>query len=137
VRLRRKSFLKIKNRKTKNRNRRNEKIKEAKIPESLEKRKRLQELRNGEARIVLHARPLPTASDRHKQRTARKNLPHLNSAPNEATTSIRLKAMMVCRDLRGNIEPGKWNPGRRGRLGARGAEPRGQVGVDSGRRAIC
>jgi hypothetical protein len=51
-----KFFSKIKNQKIekpKNRNRRNEKIEEPKIPESLEKRKRLQELRNGEARIVL------------------------------------------------------------------------------------
>jgi hypothetical protein len=40
----------------------------AKIPKSLEKQKRLQELRNGEARIVLALPPLPTHS--HKQRTA-------------------------------------------------------------------
>jgi hypothetical protein len=43
--------------------------------------------------------PLPTHS--HKQRTGRTNLLHLNSAPDEATTSIWLKAMMVCRELRG------------------------------------
>ena len=38
---------------------------------------------------------------------------------------------MVCRDLRGNNEPsGKWNPARRGRLGARGAlAPRGKSGL--------
>jgi hypothetical protein len=60
-----KFFRKIKNQKIekqKNRNRRGEKIKKAKIPESLEKRKRLQELRNGEARIVLDLPPLPAAS---------------------------------------------------------------------------
>jgi hypothetical protein len=46
--------------------------------------------------------------------------------------------MMVCRDLRGNNEPsengirhrgGDWEP--------EGRSPEGQVGVDSGRRAIC
>jgi hypothetical protein len=37
--------------------------------------------------------------------TATNNLLHLNSVPNEATTSIWLKAMMVRRDLRGNTEP--------------------------------
>jgi hypothetical protein len=37
--------------------------------------------------------------------TATNNLLHPNSAPNEATTSIWLKSMMVRRDLRGNTEP--------------------------------
>jgi hypothetical protein len=62
----------------------------------------------------------------------------LNSAPNEATTSIGLKVMMVRRDLTGNtellknessVEVERWE--------ARGAQPRGQVGVDSARRATC
>jgi hypothetical protein len=55
----------------------------------------------------------------HRHRDAQLGLLHLNSAPNEATTSIWLKAMMVCRDLRGNNEPsengirhggGDWEP---------------------------
>jgi hypothetical protein len=46
--------------------------------------------------------------------------------------------MMVCRDLRGNIEPAEngirhggadWEP--------EGRSPEGRVGVDSVRRAIC
>jgi hypothetical protein len=36
-----------------------------------------------------------------------KNLTHARSAPNEATTSIWLKAVMVRSDLRGNTEVGK------------------------------
>ena len=55
----------------------------------------------------------------HSHTDAQRGLFHLNSAPNEATTSIWLKAMMVCRDLRGNNEPsengirhggGNWEP---------------------------
>jgi hypothetical protein len=74
----------------------------------------------------------------HSDTDAQPGLTHHNSAPNEATTSIWLKAMMVCRDLGGNIEPsengirhggGDWEP--------EGRSPEGQVGVDSGRRAIC
>ena len=58
---------------------------------------------------------------------AQGGLLHLNSAPNEATTSIWLKAMMVCRDLRGNNEPsengirhggGDWEPEGRSSEGA-------------------
>jgi hypothetical protein len=62
-----KVFAKIKNRKIekpKNRNRQKEKSKKTKIPGSLEKRERLQKLRNGEVRIVLRIRslgPLPEA----------------------------------------------------------------------------
>jgi hypothetical protein len=61
----------------------------------------------------------------------------LKQCPYEATTSIWLKAMTVCRDLRGNIAPsengirhggGDWEP--------EGRSPEGQVGVDSDRRPI-
>jgi hypothetical protein len=67
-----------------------------------------------------------------------KNVFHLNSAPNEATTSIWLKAMMVYRDLSRNTEflekesgaeVERWEP--------EGRSLEGQVGVDSARRAIC
>jgi hypothetical protein len=87
-------------------------------------------------KLALHLSPLPDAQP--QECTATKHAFNLNSAPNEATTSIRLKAMMVCRDLRGNIEPsengirhggGDWEPEGRSR--------EGRVGVDSGRRAIC
>jgi hypothetical protein len=43
----------------------------------------------------------------HSHKDAQRGLLHLNSAPNEATTSIWLKAMMVRSDLTGNNEPSK------------------------------
>jgi hypothetical protein len=54
------------------------------------------------AKLLLHLSPLPDAQP--QRCTAIKNLFHLNGAPNEATTSIWLKAMMVRSDLRGNNE---------------------------------
>jgi hypothetical protein len=55
---------------------------------------------------------------------------HLNSAPNEATTSIWLKALMVCRDLRGNIEPSENGIRAEGEIGSpRGVAPRGKSGL--------
>jgi hypothetical protein len=62
---------------------------------------------------------------------------HLNSAPNEATPSIWLKAMMVRSDLSRNTEflenesgteVERWEP--------EGRSPEGQVGVDSDRRTM-
>jgi hypothetical protein len=46
--------------------------------------------------------------------------------------------MMVRSDLRGNNEPSKMESGTEGEIGGpEGRSPEGQVGVDSGRRAIC
>jgi hypothetical protein len=57
---------------------------------------------------------------------AQGGLLHLNSAPNEATTSIWLKAMMVRNDLSRNTEFLENESGTGGGTrGARGAEPRG------------
>jgi hypothetical protein len=80
------------------------------------------------ARLVLHLSPLPTHS--HKECTAAKNAFHLNSAPDEATTSIWLKAMMVRSDLKGNtellknesgVEVQRWRP--------EGRSPEGKSGL--------
>ena len=66
----------------------------------------------------------------HSHTDAQLGLLHLNSAPNEATTSIWLKAMMVCRDLRGNIEPSEMESGTEGEIGSpRGGAPRGKSGL--------
>jgi hypothetical protein len=61
---------------------------------------------------------------------------HLNGAPNEATTSIWLKAMMVRSDLRGNSEPMKNESGMEVERWEPDGCARGRVGVDSARRAI-
>jgi len=62
----------------------------------------------------------------------------LNSAPNEATTSIWLKAMMVRSDLSRNtefLENESDTVVERGE--PEGRSPEGRVVVDSARRAIC
>ena len=121
-----------KNQKTKNRNRRDKKIEEAKLLESLEKQKRIEELRNGEVRIVLHLRPLPTASrcSAARMHSQKENLLHLKSAPNEATTSIWLKAMMVRSDLSRNTEFLENESGTEvEREEPKGRSPRGESGL--------
>ena len=79
-------------------------------------------------KLALHLSPLPDAQP--QECTATKHTFNLNSAPNEATTSIRLKVMMVCRDLRGNIEPSEMESGTEGEIGSpRGGAPRGESGL--------
>ena len=63
---------------------------------------------------------------------AQRGLLQLTSAPNEATTSIWLKAMMVWSDLSRNTEFLENESGTE----VASWEPEGQVGVDSARQAI-
>jgi hypothetical protein len=83
--------------------------------------------------------PSPSPIPIHSHTDAQPGLLILNSAPNEATTSIWLKAMMVSRDLSGNTEQLENESGTEVErwIEPEGRSPEGQVGVDSARRAIC